>query len=116
VLRDGLHERVTLMYQILRDYLRMGVRLLDEFRTMRTDPIEQKLGKIDHPTLLVRGEHDAIASREWLYRAAGLIGARARVIELPGAAHAANYSVPDRLVEAIVDFLREAPGQIQPRT
>jgi pimeloyl-ACP methyl ester carboxylesterase len=101
----GIHEDLTLGVLIVRDYARMGARIAPELCAMLEYRMEDRLREVDVPTLLVRGEHDAIAPRAWLARASKLIGKHARWTEVKGAAHAVNYSAPDALVQRISRFL-----------
>lgn len=48
------------------------------------------------PAIVVRGSRDPIAPREWANRAAALLPA-GRCVEVPGAAHALNFSAPQQL-------------------
>lgn len=101
----GIHEDQTLGVVIARDYARMGARIAPELCAMLGYRMEDKLRRVNVPTLFVRGEHDAIAPRAWLAQASRLIGERARWTEVKGAAHAVNYSAPDALVQRITRFL-----------
>lgn len=101
----GLHEDLRLGALLARDYARMGARVAPELCAMLEYPMEDRLREVDIPTLLVRGEHDAIAPRAWLAQGSKLIGERARWTEVKGAAHAVNYSSPDALVQRITRFL-----------
>lgn len=98
-------EKPSLIGVVLADYLRVGVRLAAEFRSMLESRIEDKLAALAAPMMLVRGEHDPICPRRWLDRAAGLVRA-GRVAVIPWWGHAVNYSAPDALVDAIAPFLR----------
>ncbi len=106
-LRGGLHERLTMTPLLLRDYARMGPRLLEELRFMLEDRIEEKLPRIEVPVILVRGEHDRVAAQPWLEHLAGRTR-NARLVVIEGGAHAAQYGKADELIEAIAPFLREA--------
>ncbi len=106
LLCGGAHEHPSLNLVLVKDYGRMGARLLSELRYMRLDPIEDKLPYVDAPTLLVRGEKDPIVSQRWLEAAAQLLGTR-RLAVVPGRGHALNYSAAAELVEIIQPFLQE---------
>jgi 2-hydroxy-6-oxonona-2,4-dienedioate hydrolase len=47
-----------LIQYLVKDYTRMGRRLVPEFRFMLEDPIEDKLPKVAVPSMVVRGEKD----------------------------------------------------------
>lgn len=106
-LMGGLFERQSLNSHLLKDYTRMGRRLAPEFRAMMRDPIEDKLPQLNVPTMLVRGERDAIVPQPWLDEAARLLSTD-RTAVIPGWGHAVQYSAAGQLVDAIRPFLREA--------
>jgi 2-hydroxy-6-oxonona-2,4-dienedioate hydrolase len=106
-------ERPSLIGLVLKDYARMGLRLVTEVRSMVRGRIEDDLPRLDAPTLLVRGEHDAVAPRRWVDEAARRAGA-GRVVVIPWWGHAVNYSAAGPLVEAIAPFLREAHQPREP--
>jgi pimeloyl-ACP methyl ester carboxylesterase len=57
------------------------------------------------PTVLMRGEHDPIASQEFV----GLLAdrmSRATVETVPGAGHALNYNSPKRVAETVRRLIR----------
>jgi 2-hydroxy-6-oxonona-2,4-dienedioate hydrolase len=88
-----------------RDYLIHGLR-----RTLQTlgyglaDPIEEKLAQVRVPGLVVRGSNDKIVSQRWAEDVAARLP-DGRLVVIPGAGHVVNYDAPDRLVEAIWDFI-----------
>ncbi|MBE0597439.1 MAG: alpha/beta fold hydrolase [Desulfuromonadales bacterium] len=106
-LLGGLHERLSLSLHLALDYGRMGGRLAPEFGFMLADRIEDKLPKVQIPTLLVRGEKDTMVPQRWLEEAAHLLPT-AEVAVIPGWGHAVQYSAPKALVQAIHPFLRRA--------
>jgi pimeloyl-ACP methyl ester carboxylesterase len=67
---------------------------------MVRDRPERRLAAVAAPTLVVRGERDAIVSREWARRVAA--GVRdGRLAEVPTSAHAVNYAAPDALASLV---------------
>jgi pimeloyl-ACP methyl ester carboxylesterase len=106
-------ERPSLIGLVLKDYARMGLRFVAEFRSVVRYRIEDDLPQLAVPTLLVRGEHDAVAPRRWVDEAARRAGGR-RVVEIPWWGHAVNYSAAGPLVEAIAPFLRAAHQPHEP--
>ena len=68
------------------------------------DPIEEKLARVRVPALVVHGSRDRISPRGWAEEVARLLPG-GRLVVLPHAAHAANYSAPAELARAIRPFL-----------
>ena len=101
---DAPRERLSLAAVALVDYLRAGPRLmLGLFGEALRQPEESQLARLVAPTLVVRGDRDPISSRAWNREIAELLPA-AHLVEIPGAAHAVNYSAPAPLAEAILAF------------
>ena len=105
--RDLPHEPPSLVLLQVLDYSRAGpVRVVRAARVMVTDPFLAKLSAIAQPTLVVRGEHDPIVSQQWVEEIAAALPA-GRVVVLPGAAHAVNYSAPLALARVVTTFMTE---------
>lgn len=103
----ALRERPSLNLVMARDLLDFGVpRLMGTLRVMLEDRIEVKLPRLGVETLVVRGEHDAIVPRRWAREAADLLP-RGRLVEVPRAAHALNYSAAGALARIVRTFLGE---------
>jgi pimeloyl-ACP methyl ester carboxylesterase len=102
----GAYERPSLNNHMIKDYSRMGRRLVPEFRFMLKDPIEHKLPQVTARVMLVRGEKDPVVPQRWMDEAARLVRAE-RVAVIPGWGHAVNFSAAEELVAAIQPFLRE---------
>lgn len=102
----GLYERPSLIRHLVKDYARMGRRLVPEFWFMLEDPIEDKLPRVAVPTMIVRGEKDPLASQQWIDEAARLVGTD-RVAVIPGWGHAVQYSAATQLINAIRPFLSQ---------
>jgi pimeloyl-ACP methyl ester carboxylesterase len=87
------------------DLLRAGVvRSWRTFRHALKDPIEEKLPQVRVPALVVHGSRDRISPRSWAEEVARLLP-DGRLVVLPHAAHAANYSAPAELARAVRSFL-----------
>jgi 3-oxoadipate enol-lactonase/4-carboxymuconolactone decarboxylase len=79
-------------------------------RTLRRaldDPIEDKLGDVEAPTLVVRPERDHLAPAAWAERVAELIP-EAELVVLPKAAHSIGPRTATRLTALLVPFLAPA--------
>lgn len=117
LLISGPFERYSLFPILVVDYLRMGWRLVPEFRSMLQDRIEEKLPRLRVPVMMVRGGMDRVAPQPWVEQAAALCGA-ARPVVLPGWGHAVNYSAAPQLAKVIGPFLQnpvpQSPQLVQP--
>lgn len=109
-LRGGLHEPAGMSLLLARDYARMGIRLVPELRAMLAYPLERFLPRLPRiPVLIVRGEHDRIASERRLEELAAA-APNARIVTIAGGAHAVHYSRPDDLAATILAFI-DAPSR-----
>jgi pimeloyl-ACP methyl ester carboxylesterase len=103
--RDALHEPPVLLWVAATDYVRSGpVRTLRWARRMLEHALEARLPLVEAPTLVVRGEHDAIVPSAWARRVAQLVP-RGEFAEIAGAAHAAHFSHPEELRALANDLL-----------
>ncbi|MES1241489.1 MAG: alpha/beta fold hydrolase [Acidobacteriota bacterium] len=104
-LRTAFAERPSLVFWVAWDYLRAGPRrILREMDVAFADRIEDKLGRVSAPSLVLRGERDAIVPQRWAEAVARGLGA-GPVEVLAGAGHALNYSAADELMRRIRAFL-----------
>ena len=67
-------------------------------------PIEDDLGRVSAPILLLRGDDDPISPQRWIAELASIVPG-AQVLAIEGAAHAANYSHAPALAQALRTFL-----------
>ncbi len=107
LLVGGMHERMSLILHLAKDYFRMGMRSLPELRSAINYPIEEKLTSVSMPVMLVRGENDPLCPQSWFDESARLLSAQ-RTAVIPKWGHAVQYSAPQQLNDAILPFLREA--------
>ena len=106
-LLDATREPVSLIAIEGLDLLRAGAgRSLRTFRHALEDPIEERLPKVRVPALVVHGSRDRISPRSWAEEVARLLPA-GRLVVLPGAPHAANYSAPAELARVVRSFLAD---------
>jgi pimeloyl-ACP methyl ester carboxylesterase len=103
--RNSRRESKGVGMSTLRDYRDTGVRrAIFTFRQMVADRIEERLPQVTMPTLVVRGDNDPILSPAWVAEVTRLLP-RARMVTIPGAAHAVNMDAPRALAEAVRPFL-----------
>jgi len=105
-LQSSWHEPSTVKILAVGAYALCGFkwfsRVLPE---MLTYPIEDALPKIHAHTLVIRGEYDAVAPREWVERVGELLPS-SRLWEIPGAAHSVMYAHAEEVAELCVDHAR----------
>jgi 3-oxoadipate enol-lactonase len=75
-------------------------------RAVATTAVEEHLGSITAPVLLVAGQLDAVSPPAVNRELAGLLLA-ASVVEIPDCAHQVGWEKPDDLLAALLPFLRE---------
>lgn len=89
-----------------RDYAACGWRRVAEtFRIAVRDSVERKLPDVRAPALVVRGSRDAIVPEQWAEQVTHLLP-HGRLVVVPGAVHAMNYSNPLELARVVRPFLR----------
>ena len=107
---DLIGEPITYWPVLLRDYLVAGpLRTMETLRYAIQDPLLVKLPEVQAPTLVVRGTHDPIAPQRWVEEVVQLLPC-GRLLVIPGASHAANYTAPDTLARAVREFVAEPAG------
>lgn len=105
LLVDGLVEPPSLLPVVMRDYLKCGYRrIAGTLRHSLNDPIEENLPRVRAAALVIRGARDPIVPQRWAEDAARLLPL-GRLIVMPGAAHAINFSHPVELARIIRRFL-----------
>ena len=106
LLGDSLLEPIRYNWILLRVFARLGaVRYLRTVIEMQRDDPFVRAARGSHPLLVLRGERDRIVPKavaEELVRVAPNGSYR----EIPGAAHAAQYSRPRETGELLLPFLR----------
>jgi pimeloyl-ACP methyl ester carboxylesterase len=102
---DGLRERWPEPLIALQGYWRFGFRRgIATARMMIADDVPAKLPLVTAPALVVRGEHDPIATPQWVDAVAELLP-QSELVVIPNAAHAVNYDAPAALAAAVNRFL-----------
>jgi pimeloyl-ACP methyl ester carboxylesterase len=103
--RNAPHSSPRLAPTIVHDLFDAGPwRSVRTLRQALDDPIEDKLGDIEAPTLVVRPERDHLVPAGWTEKVAELIPDSELVI-LPKAAHAIGPRAASRLTALLVPFL-----------
>jgi 2-hydroxy-6-oxonona-2,4-dienedioate hydrolase len=103
VARDTPREPLSLVPHVVRDYLKAGpVRILATLRDALRDRIEEKLAGVRVPVTVVTGERDPLSPPAWCERLVRAAGSGARLVVIPGAAHAVPFSHPKALAAEIL--------------
>jgi len=105
------HEPAKVKVLAVSAYLFCGFRwfsrILPEMMSYR---IEDRLPRVSAHTLVIRGEHDHVAPREWVERVGGLLPS-SRLWEIPGAAHSVMYAHAEEVARLCVEHARRTlPG------
>lgn len=97
----GVREPPSLVALVVAEYAAAGpLRTIRTARHGLADRVEDKLGRVVAPTLVVRGERDRVCTQAWAERlAAGLPDARLAVVARK--AHAVHYSAPDEVAALV---------------
>jgi pimeloyl-ACP methyl ester carboxylesterase len=104
-----LRESASSNWAVFTDYLRCGPRwYFTELPVMMEYPTEQRLAGIDVPVLVLRGEQDQVAGREWSRRLAGVVP-RGHFTEIPRTGHVAQHLRPREVAGAITSFVAATP-------
>ena len=105
--RDSGREPFALLALAARDNASVGIRpLLATARSALADRIEERLPRIEQPTVVVHGEEDGFVGLDWAERAASLLP-RGRLVVIPGEPHAVHYTRPGLVAEIVLDLLGE---------
>ncbi|AJW77787.1 alpha/beta fold hydrolase [Clavibacter michiganensis] len=108
-LRSSVREPSRIKVLAIRAYLVCGVRwFLRVLPRMMSFPIEARLPDIRASTLVIRGEHDAVVPRAWVEEMGRLLP-RARLWEIPGAAHSVMHDHADEVTRLCLAHLERPP-------
>jgi pimeloyl-ACP methyl ester carboxylesterase len=105
LLRDIAVENPRVIALGAREYVRAGPRLRAKFRAMLVHRPEKVLPEVAAPTLVLRGEDDLVASREWCERIVAAMP-DARLAEVPGHGHETMIRDAAPAAELISEFAR----------
>jgi 2-hydroxy-6-oxonona-2,4-dienedioate hydrolase len=107
LVRDTLREPSTLIAIVVADYAAYGPRrFMATARSVLDDRIEEKAPLVRAPTLVVRGERDALVSQEFAEELASRFPL-GQLAVVPRAPHAVNYADPLALARLTSSFLSE---------
>ena len=105
LLKDIAVESPRVIAKGAREYVRAGPRLRLKFRAMLAHRPEDVLPRVSAPTLVIRGEDDLVATREWCEEiVAGMPDAR--LAEVPDHGHETMIRDAAPAAELIAEFVR----------
>lgn len=109
-LQAAWHEPGTVKLLAISAYLFCGVKWFARvLPKMMSFPIEERLPHIKAHTLVIRGEFDAVAPREWVEEVGALLPS-SRLWEIEGAAHSVMYAHAEAVADLCVRHARETAG------
>jgi pimeloyl-ACP methyl ester carboxylesterase len=109
--RNAARSSPRLAPTVVHDLIDAGPwRSVRTLRNALEDPVEEKLERIEAPTLVVRPERDHLAPAAWTERVASLIP-DAELVVLPKARHSIGPRTAARLTALMVPFLVESEGE-----
>jgi pimeloyl-ACP methyl ester carboxylesterase len=105
--RNAPHSSPRLAPAVMHDMIdALPWRSVRALRTALSYPLEDRLGEIEAPTLVVRPERDHLVPAEWTERVTELI-ADAELVVLPKTAHSIGARGAVRLSALLAPFLAE---------
>ena len=107
LLLDIPHERLSLCFIALLDYLQAGFgRTAHTFGYAIQDQIEERLPFVQQPVLVVRGRLDPVVPERWAKEVNRRLPA-SRLVVINSAGHAVNHNSPAALAQVVQDFLKQ---------
>jgi pimeloyl-ACP methyl ester carboxylesterase len=108
--RDVIGEPPSTNAVVLRDYLRCGPRwFLKQARFMLSYPLEDRVGSLAMPVLILRGGNDPIAGTSWSRRLRARAPEGSSVATVPGHRHVVQFTAARAVASAVRDFLDRRP-------
>lgn len=106
LLLDIPHERLSLAFIALLDYLRAGLgRMALTFGYAIQDRIEERLPFVQQSVLVVRGRLDPVVPERWAKEVNRLLPV-SQLVVIQSAGHAVNHNSPEQLAQVVLDFLK----------
>lgn len=100
---------------VVTDYFRCGpLWYLKNLRVMMEYRIEERIGAVAAPVLVIRGGNDPVAPLDWCRRLAARAAA-AEVVEIEGTGHVVQHNRAAQVCEAILAFAGIAAAGTEPQ-
>ena len=90
-----------------RDYVKAQGIMKDVFQKVIQQDLAPIFSNMKPPTLIIWGDRDELTPVQDAYLMKDLIP-NAKLHIIPGAKHALNFEVPEKLSEIIIEFLKNA--------
>jgi pimeloyl-ACP methyl ester carboxylesterase len=103
---DAFREPRGLLRLLARSYFVSAAGLLRIGRAAVRDRVEDKLPRIQAPTLVVRGGRDPLVPARWAAEVTSLVP-QARLVLVPRGTHAVQYQSPESVARALREFIAE---------
>lgn len=105
--RAAAHEPGRVKVLALSAYLFCGPKWFSRILPkMMRFPIERALPRVTADTLVIRGEYDGVAPREWVKRCGELLPS-SRLWEIPGAAHSVMHAHAEEVAKLCVEHAQQ---------
>ena len=106
-LQAAWHEPLTVKVLAVSSYVLCGPKWFSRILPRMMDfPIEDRLPLVKAHTLVIRGEFDSVAPRDWVRKVGELLSS-SRLWEIPGAAHSVMYAHAEEVARLCVEHARE---------
>ncbi|RKR72991.1 alpha/beta fold hydrolase [Frondihabitans australicus] len=106
-LQAAMHEPGRVKLLAMSAYLFCGPKWFSRILPkMMRFPIERALPHVKADTLVIRGEFDAVAPRDWVRRCGELLPS-SRLWEIPGAAHSVMHAHAEEVAKLCVEHARQ---------
>jgi pimeloyl-ACP methyl ester carboxylesterase len=113
-LRTAVREPWWQAPLILAQWLTTGPAAMTAlWRRISGDRIDERLGRVGVPVVVVRGVRDALCPHDWAAHLAGC-APRGRLVELPRAAHMTPQTRPDDVARLVAELATSACGPAGP--
>jgi pimeloyl-ACP methyl ester carboxylesterase len=100
--KDTLGEPPAVNALVFSDYVRCGIPwYLTQLRHMLSYPIEDRVGSLSRPLLIIRGARDPIAGLDWCRRLRER-APKGDLVLIPGQHHVAQHAAPRAVAAAIL--------------
>lgn len=110
---DAPNEAASQALIQIEDYSKAGFsRTLHTFEMALSDAIEEKLPRVQVPTLVVRGEKDTLVPPRWAQEIMSLLP-NAQFVEIAEGGHTLNYKMPEAVARVTRAFINGTEAHLR---